>query len=106
MQNLLTQSEFSIKNPNNVYAVLKAFNGNASVCHSSGEAAYEFLTDQILKVDEINPQVAARICGLFDYTGKMPDLQKAQLKAQAQRALNHPKLSKNTRELIAPVMTV
>lgn len=106
VQNLLTQSEFSIKNPNNVYAVLKAFNGNASVCHSSGEAAYEFLTDQILKVDEINPQVAARICGLFDYTGKMPDLQKAQLKAQAQRALNYTKLSKNTRELIAPVMTV
>ncbi len=106
VQNLLTQPEFSIKNPNNVYAVLKTFTGNASVCHSSGGAVYEFLTDQILKVDEINPQVAARICGLFDYTAKMPALQKAQLKDQAQRALNHPRLSKNTRELIAPVMTV
>ena len=106
VQNLLTQPEFSIKNPNNVYAVLKAFTMNASVCHSHGNEAYEFLTSQILKIDELNPQVATRICVLFDYTAKMPNTEKNQLKAQAQRGLNHPGLSKNTRELLEPVLSI
>ncbi len=104
VQNLLNHSEFSIKNPNNVYAVLRSFIGNASVCHSTHGNVYEFLVDQILKVDQFNPQVASRICGIFDHYAKMPLPQKVQLKLQAERALKHPKLSKNVRELIEPVL--
>jgi aminopeptidase N len=104
VKSLMNHPDFSIKNPNNVYSLLLAFSNNISVCHSTGGDVYEFLVDHILKIDELNPQVGARLCGLFDYTAKMPAPQKAQLKAQAERALNHSKLSKNTRELIEPVV--
>jgi aminopeptidase N len=106
VKRLVNHPDFNIKNPNNVYALLGGFINNAYVCHQSREEIYPFIMDKLLEIDQINPQVAARLCGIFDYYSKTPAHQKAQLLREAKRAMAHPKLSKNCRELIEPVLTL
>lgn len=52
---------FSIKNPNNVYALLNAFGDNTARFHDEKGVGYRFLADQVLELDGMNPQVAARV---------------------------------------------
>ncbi len=59
----LTQHEkFSFKTPNNIYALIGGFtNGNPVMFNAANGEGYEYLADVIIKLDEINPQVAARM---------------------------------------------
>lgn len=57
----LLHAGFSIKNPNNVYALLSAFGDNAARFHDEKGAGYEFLAAKVIELDGINPQVAARV---------------------------------------------
>lgn len=104
LKKLLNHTDFTIKNPNRVYSLLGAFIGNPYCCHRANEEIYPVLVDYLLRIDEINPQVGAYLCGLFDYYDKLPSRQKDLLKVQAERALGHGKLSKNSRELIEPLL--
>ena len=59
---LIQHPSFSIENPNNVYSSLLAFaTRNTLAFHDRSGAGYRFLADQILKLDKINPMVAARV---------------------------------------------
>lgn len=64
----LTNCEFfSIKNPNNVYALLCAFfQQNPAEFHLADGSGYEFWKDMVLKLDPINAQVAARVARSLD----------------------------------------
>ena len=58
---------FSIKNPNNVYALLCAFfQQNPSEFHLADGSGYDFWAEMVLKLDPINPQVAARVARSLD----------------------------------------
>ena len=53
---------FSIKQPNKVRALILAFcASNPYRFHDPDGSGYRFLTDRILQLDPINPQVAARL---------------------------------------------
>ncbi len=56
---------FSMKNPNKVRALLFAFAGNQSNFHRADGAGYDYIADKIIELDGINPQVAARLAGVF-----------------------------------------
>ena len=58
---LLIHPSFSIKNPNKVRALVGAFCQNHLHFHHLSGRGYEFLVDIILKLDDINPQIAARM---------------------------------------------
>ncbi|WP_029008006.1 aminopeptidase N [Azospirillum halopraeferens] len=82
---LLAHPAFEIRNPNKVYALIGAFaGGNPVRFHAADGAGYAFLADQVLRIDPINPQVAARLMGPFSRlrrfdTGRQ-DLMRAQLR--------------------------
>lgn len=106
VKKLIGHPDFNIKNPNNVYSLLGGFTHNASLSHQNYKETYAFLTDRILEIDQINPQVAARLCGLFDYYSKLPTEQKSLLRDHAEQMLKSGKISKNCRELIEPVLSL
>jgi len=58
---LLDHPAFSIKNPNKVRALVGAFCQNHVHFHHLSGRGYEFLVDIILKLDAINPMIAARM---------------------------------------------
>src|SRR5438034_4222485 len=66
MKRLTTHPAFSIRNPNKVYALIGGFRGNQVHFHAADGSGYAFLTEQVIALDAINPQVAARMARGFD----------------------------------------
>ena len=63
---LLKHSAFSIKNPNKVRALIGAFcMGNPRNFHALDGSGYQFLTEMLVSLDKINPQIAARLASPF-----------------------------------------
>ncbi|MNT06469.1 Aminopeptidase N [compost metagenome] len=97
----LTQHEaFNINNPNNVYALLRAFGGNLVSFNNPAVNAYKFYADRIIEIDAKNPQVAARLCAAFNFTEKLNPEMKAKALTEIRRIVEVPGLSKNSRELL------
>lgn len=100
VKSLTQHPSFNISNPNNVYALLRSFSQNYAIFHSPDYPAYEFMADMILKIDEKNPQVAARLCAAFNFVKKFPPQMKERALQQIRRVVANEKLSKNSRELL------
>ncbi|MFC1512892.1 aminopeptidase N [Thermodesulfobacteriota bacterium] len=62
VRQLLDHPDFSIRNPNKVRSLIGAFAGGNPVSFHAGDGSgYGFLADQVLILDALNPQVAARM---------------------------------------------
>ncbi|MEZ5915175.1 MAG: aminopeptidase N C-terminal domain-containing protein [Parvularculaceae bacterium] len=58
----LNHEAFDIKTPNKVRALIGAFaNQNLSGFHRADGAGYDFAAEQMLAIDKLNPQLAARL---------------------------------------------
>ena len=76
---------FSITNPNRARSLLGPFGANnISLFHRADGAGYTFLADHVLELDQLNPQVAARMVSLFNqwkrFDQQRQTLQQEQLK--------------------------
>jgi len=63
---LLHHPAFDLKVPNKVYALIRGFTSNHVRFHAANGAGYAFLADQIIALNALNPQVAARMARAFD----------------------------------------
>lgn len=98
---LLAQiAPFSMEMPNNVYSLLGLFGENYLAMSDANGEAYKWLCDQILAIDAKNPQVAARICGTFNFVKKLPSGLKEKAQSEIRRLLSNDELSRNSRELL------
>jgi len=66
VKRLMTHPAFNIRNPNKVYALIGGFRGNQVHFHAADGSGYAFLAEQVIALDAINPQVAARMARGFD----------------------------------------
>lgn len=93
---------FSLKNPNNVYALLLGyFQQNPSEFHLADGSGYAFWAEMVLELNRINPQVAARVARSLDnwrrYTPALAEKMHAALESvEAKRS----ELSPNVAEII------
>lgn len=59
---LMGHSQFTINNPNRVRAVVGTFSFfNVAGFHNIDGSGYKFVADYLIKLNEVNPQIAARI---------------------------------------------
>jgi len=85
---LLDHEVFSIRNPNRVRALIGAFcNANPLRFHAADGAGYAFLADQVLRLDPINPQVAARLLAPLGPWRHFEKPRRDHMKAQLERIL-------------------
>ncbi|TCT14726.1 aminopeptidase N [Bibersteinia trehalosi] len=62
VQKLLEHRSFDFKNPNRIRSLIGAFaNQNPRAFHAVDGSGYRFLVDILIKLNETNPQVAARL---------------------------------------------
>jgi aminopeptidase N len=97
---LTAHPDFDAKNPNRLRALVQTFaSANPARFHDPSGDGYRFLADQILAIDGFNPMVAARLVeplgGWRRYVPALGSLMRAQL----QRIVDTPGLSKNVFEL-------
>lgn len=98
----LSQSvHFKASNPNKVRALYGTF---ATTCwrgfHRMDGLGYEFFGDKILEVDALNPSTAARLCSAFENWYRLEPKRRALVQKVLERLVAHPKLSKNSFEII------
>ena len=86
---LLEHDAFSIRNPNRVRALIGAFcNSNQLRFHAADGRGYVFLADQVLRLDPLNPQVAARLLAPLGPWRRFDAPRQGLMKTQLQRVLD------------------
>ncbi len=77
LQNLKKHSDFNIKNPNRVRSLYGAFAmGNPVMFHNKDGSGYNFLKEAVFELNDINPQIAARLLNpLREWRRYTPDRQ-------------------------------
>src|SRR5215471_7652896 len=66
VKELTSHPAFTLENPNKVYALIGSFGGNQVNFHAADGAGYDFMREQILALDPVNPQVASRMARHFE----------------------------------------
>ncbi len=99
---MLTQYDiFSFANPNNVYALILQFcTNNEAEFHKTDGSGYAFWKEMVLKLDGINPHVAARLARALDnWRRYTPERARKMFEALTQVA-EAPNLSNGVREIV------
>jgi aminopeptidase N len=97
---LLGHEAFSLKNPNRVRSLIGAFAaGNPTGFHRADGAGYALVADQLLALDRLNPQVAARMMTPFGRWRRYDAGRQEHMKAQLERILSSPSLSRDSFEI-------
>jgi aminopeptidase N len=105
LQQLVEHPAYDIKNPNKVQSLLVLFGrDNLFGFHSRPSHSYKFLADQVLKIDELNPQISSRIVGAFNYWRKFDSQRQNLMRAELERLRAAPKLSKNVYEIVVKAL--
>ena len=102
LKNLRQHSDFNIKNPNRVRSLYAAFamNNPASFHDVSGKG-YEFLADAIIELNEINPQIAARLVTPLREWRRYTQDRQALMKSALERISKTPNISDNVFEIVS-----
>lgn len=101
VKELTQHAAFDIKNPNNVYALIGAFcQRNIVRFHVISGEGYEFLAEHVLRLNKLNPQIAARMVRpLIDWRRFDADRQQL-MRQQLKRIAEERNLSTDVYELV------
>jgi aminopeptidase N len=95
---------FNLLNPNRARSLIGAFQANAVVFHDQSGQGYEFLTDKILELDSVNPQIASRMAGAFLNWKKLQPALGEKMKQQILRIQSKEGLSNDVAELMSSAL--
>ncbi len=99
---LAGHAAFDIKNPNRVRALVGAFSqANPLHFHRPDGDGYVFLADQVVKLNAINPQVAARMVVPLTHWQRFDLARQDQMKVQLQRIVLTPGICKDVYEIVS-----
>ena len=101
VKKLLRHEAFSLTNPNKVRALIGAFAANPTALHKADGSGYDFIVEQTLAVDKINPQIAATIPVALGMWKKFDARRQTLMKNALVRLMNTPDLSPNTFEIVS-----
>ncbi len=107
IQALMAHPAFTLRNPNRARAVIFMFClGNPSGLHAEDGSGYRFWAEQVLALDAINPEIAARLARAFDHWARFIPSVQAQMRVQLQRVATHKGLSRNTLEIVSKALAL
>jgi aminopeptidase N len=106
VKKLMDHPDFTFKNPNRLRSLISVFAGNVKGFHKQDGSGYEYIAEMVLKADEINPQVAARLIQVFATWPKLDVARQSLVKKQLD-LLNGKEdvLSKDTYEVVGKLAT-
>jgi aminopeptidase N len=100
VRQLLKHPDFHIRNPNRARSVIFSYcSANPGAFHRADAAGYVFWADQVLALDAINPQVAARLARALDRWKKLAEPYRNAALEAIKRVAAKPDLSNDVREV-------
>jgi aminopeptidase N len=106
VQALARHPDFTLANPNRLRALVGAFAANQRAFHRPSGEGYRFLADMILAVDKLNPQTAARLSPPLGRWRRFEESRAGLMRAQLQRIVETPGLSKDVFEQVSKSLAV
>jgi aminopeptidase N len=101
VKGLMKHPAFSMTNPNNVRAVVGQFCRNNPInFHAKDGSGYKFLAEQIIELNKLNPQVAARQLGAFNSWQQYDSERQALIKQALQSIAEQEGLSPDVYEVV------
>ncbi|MDD2701293.1 MAG: aminopeptidase N [Sideroxydans sp.] len=101
VRRLTQHTAFMLKNPNRARSLIFSFcNGNPSQFHAADGSGYAFWAEQVIALNKLNPQVAARLVRTLDHWKKYKPALKKQMKAALQKVAATKGLSKDVQEVV------
>ena len=105
VRKLMQHPAFTLKNPNRARSLIFNFtNGNPSQFHSADGSAYEFWAEHVIKLDAINPQVAARLARSMDRWRRYAPVLQAKMKRALEKVAGRAKLSNDVLEVVTKAL--
>ncbi|WP_313518381.1 aminopeptidase N [Pseudomonas sp.] len=102
VKELMKHPAFTMKNPNKVRALIGAFAGQNLVnFHAADGSGYRFLAEQIITLNALNPQIAARQLSPLTRWRKYDGARQALMKAELERILASGQLSSDVYEVVS-----
>lgn len=97
---LMDHPAFTLSNPNRARALIAGFaTGNPLRFHRADGGGYDYLADCIVKIDRLNPQLAARLVAPLGRWHRHQERQSSAMKKALETILASKPLSKDTYEL-------
>jgi aminopeptidase N len=105
VRELMQHPAFTLKNPNRARSLIFSFcNGNPSQFHLPDGRGYAFWADQVIALNALNPQVAARLARSLDRWRKYTPALKSEMQAALRRVAGTKKLSKDVLEVVTKAL--
>ncbi|HZM35360.1 MAG TPA: aminopeptidase N [Burkholderiales bacterium] len=104
VKRLLEHPAFDIKVPNKVYALIRTFAANHARFHAADGGGYAFLADQVIALNRLNPQVAARMARGFDRWKRFDGRRQEKARTQLERIRDTEGLSKDVAEIVSKAL--
>jgi len=106
IKRLIKHEDFDIKNPNKVRSVIGSLSfGNPYVFHQADGASYDFISDQIILLNDLNPQMSARMTNAFAIWKRYDDSRQIKMKAALEKILAHKTISNDVYEIANKALT-
>ncbi|WP_295378668.1 aminopeptidase N [uncultured Pseudacidovorax sp.] len=102
VKQLTRHPDFSLKNPNRARSVIFSYcSANPGAFHRLDAAGYVWWSERVIELDEINPQVAARLARALDRWNKLAEPYRGAAREAIARVAARPGLSKDTLEVVS-----
>ncbi len=102
---LMKHPAFTLNNPNRARSLIFSFcNGNPSAFHAVDGSGYAFWAEQVIALNAMNPQLAARLARSLDRWRKFAPPQQQAMRAALKRVAAAPKLSKDVLEVVTKAL--
>jgi aminopeptidase N len=102
---LAKHPDFTLKNPNRAHSLLGYFGMvNNAHFHRSDGAGYRFLTDHLIEMDSLNPQVASRLVTPLLKWKSLEPVRRELMRAELERIGSKEDLSKDVREKVSKAL--
>jgi aminopeptidase N len=96
---LAAHPDFDWTNPNRFRALFGGFAANHAGFHRADGVGYDLLADWLIRLDERNPQFAARMSTAFESWRRYDAARQAQMRAALTRVAERPGLSRDMAEM-------
>ncbi|MFL9625594.1 aminopeptidase N [Aeromonas jandaei] len=105
VQQAMAHPTFSIRNPNRLRALVGSFAMNNQVqFHAIDGRGYRFLTDLLIELNEVNPQVASRLITPLIQFKRLDEGRKALIRAELTRLANLEGLARDLFEKVSKAL--
>jgi aminopeptidase N len=95
---------FLSTNPNKVRALLGGLGQNPLAFHRLDGASYQFMADEVIRIQYSNGSLASRLVSCFNHWRKMEDVRRDLMRQELERIASVPNLARDVAEIVGKAL--